>query len=88
MLDRRNQHLTHITDLSNGINLEWYGHDPQAPQPVDDGGLSAVTVEDVDSPLSLEQEQRLLAVDPLQDSSDFGVDIFVRACEIVIADLQ
>lgn len=64
-------------------NLEWYGYDPQAPHPSDDG-LSSVNVDDVaiDIPEeALEQLQR--EVDPLQESNLYGIDLYQQALNVL-----
>lgn len=51
MIDLRNRQLPAVADVLESMestdDLEWFGYDPQAPHPVDDG-LSTVVVDDVD----------------------------------------
>ena len=50
-------------------DLTWFGYDPSAPTPMDDG-LSTVEIEDVDIELPA-------AVNPLQLSNSYGIDLFI-----------
>lgn len=51
MIDLRNRQLPAVADVLESMestdDLEWFGYDPQAPHPVDDG-LSTVVVDDGD----------------------------------------
>lgn len=80
VLDIRNHSLIGLSDTaeSGGYvdDLEWYGFDPFAPTPSDDG-LSTVQVEDV----SIDLPTGILTllrqnIDPLQHSDSFGIDLF------------
>lgn len=83
MIDKVNTGLCTVAAVSGDINLSsddltWYGFDPGAPLPPDDG-LSTVEVNDVDFDVSSE----ILAlmrneINPLANSSSFGIDIFER----------
>lgn len=90
MIDMRNKHIQHIAELQNTVtqdsveDLEWFGADWNAPHPSDDG-LSTVNVDDVQSPLSSEQEQCLKDLDPLSVSSNFGIDILVHARSSILS---
>ena len=50
MLDMQNQHFSAVTDIAdldrNAHDLEWFGFDPHASTP-DDEGLTTVVLEDV-----------------------------------------
>ena len=43
MIDQRNRDLNAVVDVTesairnDNVNLQWYGYDPQAPLPTDDG---------------------------------------------------
>ena len=72
MIDHRNRDLNSVAIVAESAvsndDLEWYGYDPQAPHPGDDG-LSSVNVDDVAIDITqdvLEQLQH--EVDPLQES--------------------
>ena len=80
MLDMRNHELVGVADL----NLEWFGYDPQAPPPSDDG-LSTVEVEDITVDLSYNVMQQLTnEVNPCEFSDSFGIDLYVNALSIVL----
>ena len=54
-------------------DLTWYGYDPSAPTPMDDG-LSTVEIEDVDIELPGNVIHHLTAaVNPLQLSNSYGI---------------
>ena len=65
MIDFMNQPLTAVADVvgySNSANdLGWYGYDPQAPHPNDDG-LSTVVVDNVNFDVSEELESQLIHI--------------------------
>ena len=80
VLDIRNHSLVGISDIAESggdvDNLEWYGYDPFAPTPSDDG-LSTVEVEDVNIDLPTDTLTLLRQnIDPLQHSDSFGIDLF------------
>lgn len=89
MIDLRNEQLTAVADVTGSINnvdeLEWYGFDPQAPHPGDDG-FSTVTVHDIyfNTP---EQLASHLAehINPLAESNSFGIDMYEQVLEIVLS---
>lgn len=87
MLDMRNHELVGVADVvgvSDFNNLEWFGYDPQAPPPSDDG-LSTVEVEDITVDLSYNVMQQLTnEVDPCEFSDSFGIDLYVKALSIVV----
>ena len=83
MIDRVNTGLCTVAAVSGDVNLSnddstWYGFDPGAPLPPDDG-LSTVEVNDVDFDVSSETLAHLSnEINPLANSSAFGMDIFER----------
>lgn len=87
VIDQRNASVSHIAELhdSSGTveDLQWYGFDPYAPSPIEDG-LCSVVVDDAENVLSEEQLRRLIEIDPLQESCQYGIDIFLNACEILL----
>ncbi|KAJ7354987.1 hypothetical protein OS493_028648 [Desmophyllum pertusum] len=83
VLDMRNHSLIGISDIVESGGdieyLEWYGFDPFAPTPSDDG-LSTVEVDDVN--IDLNNNTFILLrqnVDPLQHSDSFGIDLYQEA---------
>ena len=63
-------------------DLEWYGFDPQAPHPVEDG-LSTVVVDDVDIEFPEGVAEHLLRdINPLAESNSFGIDLYMEALSI------
>ena len=88
MLDIRNHSLYGISDIidSNQIpdDLEWFGFDPYAPTP-DDDGLSTVDVEDVHLDLPDEIAFMLRSrCDPLSISDSFGIDLYQQALTLLV----
>ena len=53
-----------------------------APSPPDDG-LSTVELDDIDMPLPAEEYDKLSTIDPLTESPSFGIDLYVRALEVL-----
>lgn len=88
MIDRVNGRLTAVADVRSEANIsghehEWYGFDPDAPPPPDDG-LSTVQVNEVDLNLPDNIISRLSnEINPLGNSSAFAIDIFQRALEFL-----
>ena len=88
MIDRVNGRLTAVADVRSNANVsgddyEWYGFDPDAPPPPDDG-LSTVEVNEVDLNLPDVIISRLTnEINPLEDSSAFAIDIFQGALEFL-----
>ena len=83
MVDLRNRNQQQVAELQEGESaghddLEWYGVDWHAPSPTDNG-LTTVTVEDLNSPFTQNELQRLSEFDPLSASNNFGIDIYVNA---------
>ena len=80
LLDMRNHHFSAVADIadldSNVDDLEWFGFDPHAPTP-DDEGLTTVVVDDV--VIDIEDyilDQIRNYSNPLQDSDSFGIDLY------------
>ena len=53
-----------------------------APSPPDDG-LRTVELDDIDMPLTAEEYDKLSTIDPLTESPSFGIDLYVRALEVL-----
>ena len=87
MLDMRNHELVGVADVlgdSDLRHLEWFGYDPQAPPPSDDGLSTVEVVEEITIALSDNVIQQLRnEVDPLEFSDSFGIDLYVKALPIV-----
>ena len=62
-------------------DLEWYGYDPDAPTPTDDG-LSTVDVDDVDLP-DVDLDVITSHINPLAHSDSFGIDIYEKALTLI-----
>ena len=83
MIDRANKGLCAVAEVTGDVdvpddNLPWYGFDSDAPLPPD-SGLSTVEVNDLNLDLPDEVISQLTDdIDPLQNSSVFGIDIFQR----------
>ena len=87
MVDSTNRHLLAVADVRNeseqSEDLTWFGHDPQAPLPPDDG-LSTVEVNDLEINLPEELIHILYQeVDPTRESMNFGVDIYHEVMGII-----
>ena len=88
MIDRVNGRLTVVADVRSDANIsghehEWYGFDPDAPPPPDDG-LSTIKVNEVDLDLLDNIISRLSnEIIPLENSSAFAIYIFQRALEFL-----
>ena len=80
MMDLRNHQLMAVADIAEQDDLTfddltWYGYDPSAPTPMDDG-LSTVEIEDVDIELPGNVVHDLTAVvNPLQLSNSYGIAV-------------
>ena len=87
MLDMRNHALCGISGVADSNireveDLEWYGFDPYAPRPHDDG-LSTVELYDVD----IDNEDDVItilrnSIDPLAVSNSFGIDLYMKALSL------
>ena len=87
MLDIRNHGCTGVSDVAgsdqNVDDLQWFGYDPNAPSPSDDG-LSTVEVDDVNVNLpDTTIDQLIHNIDPLAYSDSFGIDIYLQALSLV-----
>lgn len=91
MIDFRNRQLTTVADVAEGVestdDLQWYGFDPQAPHPGDDG-LSTVIVDDVDIELPEDVAEQLSRnSNPLAESNSFGIDLYTHVLQVLISHL-
>ena len=88
MIDRVNGRLAAVADVRSDANItghehEWFGFDPDAPPPPDDG-LSTVEVNEVNLDLPDNFISRLSnEINPLENSSSFAIDIFQRTLEFL-----
>ncbi len=84
MMNFRNRHQVQVAEFEENINnsLDWYGFDPNAPTPVDDG-LSQVELDDIASPFSVEELNLLRNIDVLRESNNYGIDIFLEARQLM-----
>ena len=82
MVDIHNSNQTTSISVADDQidDLEWYGHDPDAPRPTDDG-LSVVDVDDVHLPdINLDV---ISHINPLAHSDSFGIDIYEQALALI-----
>ena len=91
MIDLRNRQLTAVADVAEGVestdDSPWYGFDPQAPHPGDDG-LSTVVVDDVDIELPEDVAEQLSRnINPLAESNSFGIDLYTHVLQVLISHL-
>ena len=84
MLDLRNSSIQHVSEMDQfPEDFEFYGMDWHSPSPTDDG-LTVVDVLDVDMPISAEMHEQLsLFVNPMSESSSYGIDLFIISLEFV-----
>ena len=83
--DIRNHENVGIFDIFelSAVDVEWYGYDPQAPPPSDDG-LSSVEVSDAKPNLQDDiLEQLKTQIDPYAHSEIYGIDLFLRALDLI-----
>lgn len=88
MIDLRNEQLTAVADVAGSVNsvdeLEWYGFDPQAPHPNDDG-VSTALVHDINFEIPEQLASHLTEhINPLAESNSFTIDIYEQVLEIVL----
>ena len=91
MIDLRNRQLPAVADVVEALestdDLEWFGYDAQAPHPGYDG-LSTVVVDDVDIELPEDiGEQLSRVINPLAESSSFGIDLYIQVLEILTSHI-
>ena len=80
MIDVRNHQLMAVAEIveqePSFDYLSWYGYDPSAPPPMDDG-LFTVNVEDVEIEIPGNVTHDLRAtINPIQLSNSYGIDLF------------
>ena len=91
MIDLRNRHLNTVQNLLlNGgddmialEDLEWYGYDSFTNRS-NDPELSQVEVNDIDEPQEGLLRDLSDNIDPLQQSDDMGIDIFIQALNLAL----
>ena len=91
MVDIRNNSIAAVSDFHHGTaidDLEWFGYDPDAPAPGDDG-LSFVQVEDVNFDLpEIVLQELVREVDPLEYSDSFGIDVYQKALSTILTAME
>ena len=73
MIDARKRHLTTVSDMHAASIfevLEWFGFDPHAPSPGDEG-LSTVEVNDVLVDFSIKESEIIFYYQVMRDSQNF-----------------
>ena len=71
----------------NPVDMELYGYDPQGPSSAESDNL--VVVEAVDLGVNdLLKSFVLERVDPLKQSSEMGIDIYIQAKELVLLKIE
>ena len=80
MIDVRNHQLMAVAEIveqePSFYDLSWYGYDPLAPSPMDDG-LSTVNFEDVEIEIPGNVIHDLRAtINPIQLSNSYGIELF------------
>lgn len=81
MVDIRNRGNAHIGEIRND-DLNFFGLDPQAPMPFDTG-FEQVEVHDVPCTFTDLECDTLNNLNVIQESQNFGIDIFLEALSVV-----
>ena len=78
-------HVSELQSIDEAVNMmddiEWYGMDCSAPALTDDG-LSTFKINNIDVATDDNARQQLSQINPLAESSSFGIDIYLRALEV------
>ena len=87
MIDQRNSNVMQVAELQNISDialddLEWYGMDWGAPSP-NNNGLNTVDLEEIDCPFDIDTIELMHTVNRLQESTSFGIDIFLHASHLL-----
>ena len=69
-------------EIEDQEEIEWLGFDPDASTP-NDTTIEQVDLEDIPSPFSNEELLQLREIDVLQDSNNYGIDIYLNALHLV-----
>lgn len=86
VIDRRNSYLPHIALIQENLaedEIDWFGIDWNGPAPNYDDEIPWVELDDIESPLSEFEKERLHSINPLSPSPSFGTDLFVEALKRV-----
>lgn len=83
-----NRHYMHpALNEPTPSDLEYYGNDPEGPASLEEHG--SVEVNDIVSPLDEDEFAEFAQfVNPQTESESFGIDIFIRALEVIRAIQQ
>lgn len=85
-LTSQNRTQSSVTNVVNkepaDDDLEWYGFDPTSPTLLNDELSTIVVVEADEVPSDLLEELKSL-LDPLQESNNYEIDIFVRCLNVL-----
>ena len=87
MIDVRNHQLMAVAEIveqePSFDDLSWYGYDPSAPPPMDDG-LSTVNVEDVEIEIPGNVIHDLRAtINSIQLANSYGIDLFTDCLKVL-----
>lgn len=82
MLNEENP-LTHNSLDETPDDLQYYGYDPEAPSPFENSDNNVVVSPNYTAPNSEEFIRALQAINPLRDSNEMGIDLFIEALMLV-----
>ena len=85
MIDLRNRYQIPVAEAHEQIgadDLEWYGIDHGAPCSMDDSP-EQVQVDDIESTFSLEEMHILHQINPLDESFNYGLSIYIEAYQLL-----
>ena len=72
--------FTGVRDILDADVSDSYGIDTSGSYPLDDDTVE-VTVSEINVPLTEEEMENLKdSFDPLSNSSDYGIDLFIQSC--------
>lgn len=86
MISQNDAENTAVRDLfvEDRQVAELYGEDPQGPPP-NEFDLSSVEVPDTSLPLNELELEAISHIQPLSESNDYGVDLYLETREIIVA---
>ena len=85
MIDLRNRYQIPVAEAHEQIgpdDLEWYGIDHGAPCSMD-YSPEQVQVDDIESTFSLEEMHILHQINPLDESFNYGLSIYIEAYQLL-----
>ena len=89
MISQDNAENTAVRDIFDEDRqvADLYGEDPQGPLP-NEFDLGSVEVPDTILPINGSQLEAISHIQPLSESNDYGVSLYLETREIIVALLQ